>query len=181
MSVSVEAQKFLEAPMAVGFLFLLTPLETFVFEGTLAVIADEALWVKVPSHCSDCPSPALVPAYVAVEHGPVRLVNISHLFQEGSSEHLRHVLFLKLLVYVTQATRKSGTAVAKLNVSLGHFPVAIQALLQIVKLFGGVVGLCGHGAVVPDGFRLGRRGWWGGLPRRRGSLDGIAVLPQAET
>ena len=48
MSVSVEAQKFLEAPMAVGFLFLLTPLETFVFEGTLAVIADEALWVKVP-------------------------------------------------------------------------------------------------------------------------------------
>ena len=40
--------------MAVGFLFLLTPLETFVFEGTLAVIADEALWVEVPerSRCA---------------------------------------------------------------------------------------------------------------------------------
>ena len=53
MSVSVEAQKFLEAPMAVGFLFLLTPLETFVFEGTLAVIADKALWVVFVGHGSD--------------------------------------------------------------------------------------------------------------------------------
>ena len=100
--------------MAVRLLLFFAPLECLVFKGSFAVVAHKALRVEFVGHSCDDTATAWLPADVAVVDDTVRLVHVAHLLQERPPEHLRHVLFLKLLVYVTQATRKSGTAVAKL-------------------------------------------------------------------
>ena len=169
------SEELLEALVAVG-LELVVGLVLPVLEGLAAVGADEALGMELAAGegGDDAAADALAADAALVFHAVVVVVH-PHLLEEGAPEHLGHVLLLELLVDVSEAAGEAGSRVAQLDVLLGHAVEAVEAVLEVVELLAGAVGLHGHRAVVPDGLGLGRR------RRRRGLLEdrrrvGVRVL-----
>ena len=179
MCRSKVSQKFLEAHAAVG-LALVVALEHSIFELFPAVGAHEALGVELLRHGGDDPASDHLPTDAALVLPPVRLVEARHLLEEGSPEHLGHVLLLERLVQVSETSRNSGPRVSDLDVPVGHPVVAVQTLDKIVQLLAGLVALGGDGAVVPDGLSFGWRRGWARLLRRRRWFRWLGVLPKAE-